>query len=151
MAGSKGNRARRGNPAAASRTARVGELIKRIVAEELEAFDDDRLHFVSITSVNVDRELHRAVLWFTTLDGDDDPEVAEAFEEYGSRLRRAVGNQARLRHTPLLEFRPDDTLRSAERIETLLLNDDRPPVPDLVDSDVDVAADSDAETGDGEG
>ena len=107
MAGSKGKRARRANPAAASRTARVGELIKRIVAEELEAFDDDRLHFVSITSVNVDRELHRAVLWFTTLDGDDDPEVAEAFEEYGSRLRRAVGNQARLRHTPLLEFRPD--------------------------------------------
>ena len=131
MAGGRGGgNGRRRNPASVNRTARVGELIRRIVAEELESFDDDRLSLVSITTVDVDRELHRAVIWFTTLDGAHDPAAAEAFEEYRSRLRRAVGNQARLRRTPELEFRPDETLRSAERIETLLLNDDRPPVPD---------------------
>ena len=123
----RGGSRRRGNPAAANRTARVGELIKRIVAEEIESFDDDRLAMVSITGVDVDRELHRAVLWFTALDGDDDPAIEEAFAEYRGRLRRAVGNQARFRHTPELEFRADETLRSAERIETLLANDDRPP------------------------
>lgn len=128
----KGNkRPRRGNPATANRTARVGELIKRIIAEELEHVDDDRLALVSLTSVDVDRELHRAVCWFTTLDGDDDDEVAEAFAEHRGRLRKAVGGQARLRKTPELEFRADTTLRSAERIETLLRSDDRPPVPDL--------------------
>lgn len=125
-----GSRGRRANPAAAHRTIRIGELIKRIVAEELEGFDDDRLMMVSITGVEVDRELHRAIVRFTTLDGDDDPEVEEAFEEYRSRLRKAVGAQARLRHTPILEFRADEVLRSAERIETLLRSDDRPPVPD---------------------
>ncbi|MEZ5243576.1 MAG: 30S ribosome-binding factor RbfA [Acidimicrobiales bacterium] len=130
----KGNRRpRRDNPATANRMARVGELIKRIIAEELEQFDDERFALVSLTTVDVDRELHRAVCWFTTLDGDDDDEVAEAFAEYRGRLRKAVGDQARLRKTPDLEFRADDTLRSAERIETLLRSDDRPPVPDLDD------------------
>lgn len=131
MASRGQNRGRRANPAAGNRTARVGELLRRILAEELEGYDDERLHMVSITSVVVDRELHRAVVWFTTLHGDDDVEIEEAFEEYGGRLRRAVSSQARLRHTPMLEFRFDDTLRSAERIEDLLLRDDRPPVPDL--------------------
>lgn len=142
MAGKgKGNRrSRRANPATANRSARVGELIKRIIAEELEQFDDDRLSFVSLTSVDVDRELHRAVCWFTTLDGDDDDEVGRAFEEYRGRLRKAVGSQARLRKTPALEFRPDTALRSAERIETLLRNDDRPPVPD---TDTDTDSDTD--------
>jgi ribosome-binding factor A len=130
----KGNkRGRRGNPASANRTARVGGLIKRIIAEELEQFDDDRLSLVSITSVDVDRELHKAVCWFTTLDGEDDPIVAEALTEYRGRLRKAVGDQTRLRKTPDLEFRADMALRSAERIETLLRNDQRPPVPDLED------------------
>ena len=128
----KGNSGgRRPNPATANRTARVGELIRRIVAEELELIDDDRLVMVSITSVDVDRELHKAVLWFTTLNGDDDPEILEAFYEYRGRLRKAVSRQARLRATPLLEFQGDATLRAAERIETLLRNDERPPVPDL--------------------
>lgn len=134
MAGKGNRRGHRGNPASANRTARVGELIKRIIAEELEQFDDDRLALVSLTSVDVDRELHKAVCWFTTLDGDADDEVGEAFEEYRGRLRKAVGSQARLRKTPELEFRADTTLRSAERIETLLRNDQRPPVPDVDDS-----------------
>lgn len=110
----------RPDPAAANRTARVGELIRRILAEELDSFDDERLELVSITSVDVDRELHRAVVWFTTLAGDDDPDVAAAFAEHAAGLRRAVSAQTRLRRTPLLEFRPDVALRSAERIEDLL-------------------------------
>lgn len=133
MAGKGNKRSRRPNPATANRTARVGELIKRIVAEELEQLDDDRLSFVSLTAVDVDRELHRARCWFTTLDGDDDDAVLEAFEEYRGRLRKAVGSQARLRKTPQLEFRADTTLRAAERIESLLRDDVRPPVPDVDD------------------
>ena len=105
---------------AMNRTARVGELIRRIVAEALDDLDDERLAMVSITGVDVDRDLHRAVVWFTALDGDDDPEIMDAFDEHRGRLRRAVGDQTRLRKTPDLQFRADVTLRSAERIEALL-------------------------------
>ena len=90
------------------------------MASELELIEDDRLDLVSITSVEVDRALHRAVVWFTTLEGDSEGAAAEAFEEFSGVLRAAVGSQARLRHTPRLEFRPDALVRSAERIEEIL-------------------------------
>ena len=104
------------------RTARVGELIRRIVAEAMEELDDDRLSLVSVTGVDVDRDLHRAVVWFTSLGDTDDGDVGiiEAFDEHARRLRRAVGDQTRLRRTPELVFRPDTVVRSAERIERLL-------------------------------
>ena len=121
--GVRGRRRASPSPAAATRTGRVGELIRRIVASELESIDDERLDLVSITSVDVDRALYRAVVWFTTLDGDNEPAAAEAFDEYSGVLRKAVGSQARLRHTPLLEFRPDTVVRSAERIEGILRDD----------------------------
>jgi len=111
---------RTSNPQASNRSARVGELIRRIIAEELEKIDDDRLLLASITGVTVDRDLFRAVVWFTTLDADNDPDVIEALEEHSRRLRREVGSQTRLRRAPELQFKPDETLRAAERIEDLL-------------------------------
>ncbi len=111
------------NPQARNRTARVGELIRRIIAEELDDLDDDRLAMVSLTSVEVDRELSRAIVWFTSLDGDDAPEVAAAFDEHAWQLRKAVSDQARLRRTPTLRFEADAVLRSAERIESILRDD----------------------------
>ena len=113
------------DPRAGHRPARVGELIRRILAEAMESADDDRLELVSVTGVDVDGDLDRAVVWFTTLDGDDDPEILEAFEEHSGRFRRAVSDEARLRKTPALQFRPDPSVRSGERIEMLMDDSDR--------------------------
>lgn len=109
----------------AQRVARVGELIRRIVAESLEGIDDERLSLVSVTGVDVGRDLHRAVVYFTSLGDTDEGDVGiiEAFEEHAGRLRRIVGAQTRLRRTPELVFRPDTVLRSADRIERLLAGD----------------------------
>ena len=121
---------------AGARTAKVGELIRRVIASELELIEDERLHLVSLTGVEVDRDLHKAVVYFTSFDRDDDPEIDEAFDEYRGPLRHAVSQQTSLRRAPELEFRADVTLRSAERIERLLAQEaDRPPVPDLEDDD----------------
>ena len=100
--------------------ARVGALIRRIVAEAMERVDDSRLDFVSVTGVDVDRDLFRAVIWFTTLEDDCEVGVLAALEEHSGRLRRAVANRSRLRKTPELVFRPDPSLRAAERIESLI-------------------------------
>lgn len=105
------------------RIGRVGETIRRIVASELEAIDDDRLNMVSITGVDVDRALHRAIVWFTALDFENESVAAEALGEHAKLLRKAVSSRTRLRYTPLLEFRPDSTLRSAQRIEEILRGD----------------------------
>ena len=117
-------RTRRSHPdhRAGHRTARVAELVRRVVAESMEEIDDDRLAMVSVTGAEVDRDLHRAVVWFTSLGDteEDDRAIADAFEEHAGQLRRAVGDQTRLRRTPELVFRPDTVLRSAERIEKIL-------------------------------
>lgn len=119
-----------------ARTAKAGELIRRVIASELEQLDDERLDLVSLTGVEVDRDLHKAVVYFTTFDRDDDPSIDEAFDEFRGPLRHAVSQQTSLRRAPELEFRPDVTLRSAERIEQLLQQEsERPPVPDLEDGE----------------
>ena len=133
-------RPNRPDPRADNRMARVGEMIRRIVAETMDELDDDRLDMVSITGVDVDRDLHRAVVWFTTLDDDEDESVAEAFEQHRGRLRRSVSDQTRLRKTPELQFRPDTALRAAERIESLFKEMDESAAATGPSGEVDGAA-----------
>lgn len=130
MGKGRGRHNRSGAPG--TRTAKAGELIRRVIASELEYIEDERLELVSLTGVDVDRDLHKAVIYFTTFDRDGDPEIDEAFEEYRGRLRHAVSQGTQLRRAPELEFRSDSTLRSAARIEEILRQEaERPPVPDL--------------------
>ncbi|MEM9521019.1 MAG: 30S ribosome-binding factor RbfA [Actinomycetota bacterium] len=134
MAKGRGRHNRSGAPG--TRMAKAGELIRRVVASELELIDDERLDLVSLTGVDVDRDLHKAVVYFTTFDRDGDPEIDEAFEEYTGRLRHAVSQGTQLRRAPELEFRADGTLRAAERIEEILREEARrPPVPEVDTAD----------------
>lgn len=106
------------------RTARLNELLREIIAETMVSFDDSRLENVSITAVSVDRDLNHAVVAFDTLvaDSEDDAAVVAALEEHRIALKSAIGRQARLRRTPELSFRPDETIRSGERIDVILRN-----------------------------
>ncbi|HAI65699.1 MAG TPA: 30S ribosome-binding factor RbfA [Acidimicrobiaceae bacterium] len=140
MGKGRGRHNRSGGPG--TRTAKAGELIRRVIASELEYIEDERLELVSLTGVDVDRDLHKAVIYFTTFDRDGDPEIDEAFEEYRGRLRHAVSQGTQLRRAPELEFRSDSTLRSAARIEEILRQEaERPPVPDLDSGDASEAGD----------
>ena len=140
MGKGRGRHNRSGAPS--TRTAKAGELIRRAIASELEYIEDERLELVSLTGVDVDRDLHKAVIYFTTFDRDGDPEIDEAFEEYRGRLRHAVSQGTQLRRAPELEFRSDSTLRSAARIEEILRQEaERPPVPDLDSGDASEAGD----------
>jgi ribosome-binding factor A len=72
-------------------------------------------------SVEVDGDLSRAIVYFDTLGGEDDDErVLEALDDQRTRLRGAVGRQARVKRTPERVFRPDDVGRSAARHEEVL-------------------------------
>ena len=91
-------------PASIPRTARLNELLREILAEELERIDDERLELVTITAVDVDTDLRRAVVYFDSLLGEaKDDEVLEALGEPASRLQAAIGRQARLKRTPMLD------------------------------------------------
>lgn len=103
------------------RTARVNELVREIVAEELERIDDPRLEMVSVTGVEVEQELTQGVVYFSSLVGEEaDAEVLGALAEHRPRLQAAIGRQSRMRRTPSLRFRPDGGVRGGARIEELL-------------------------------
>ncbi len=103
------------------RTVRLGELLREVLAEELDRIDDPRLELVSITSVDVDADLNRAIVYYDSVVGEaGDPEVLEAFGACRVRLQAAVGRQIHARKTPILQFRPDEVIRSAERIDEIL-------------------------------
>lgn len=103
------------------RTARLNRLFQQILAEELELIDDDRLQMVTIMSVDCEGDLRHATVYYDTLGGeDDDAAVLEALGEARHRLQGAIGNQARVKRTPELIFRPDDVARGAARLEEVL-------------------------------
>jgi ribosome-binding factor A len=121
------------SPQRYQRTARLGELLREVIGDELERIGDERLELVAVTSIDVDQELNRAIVFYDAFRGEAaDVEVLEAFGEHRIRLQGAIGKQIRARKTPILEFRPDEVLRSAERIERILRENplpERPPDP----------------------
>jgi len=118
------------------RTARLNELMREIIADELERIDSERLAMVTVTDVHVDADLGRAVVFFDALDAEHDTEIIEAFGEIRHQLQKAIARQATTRRTPVLTFRPDLAIRAGERVDALVRDDlgvqvARPPQPDL--------------------
>lgn len=107
------------DPGRYPRVARVNELCREIVADELERVDDERLDLVTITHVSVSPDLRHATVEFSRL-GEEEDEATEALGEHRVRLQAAIAHQARLRRTPELSFRVDQVITAAARIEALL-------------------------------
>ncbi len=101
---------------------RLGELLREILADELTRIDDDRLAFVTITGVEVDRDLAFADVYFSTVDLDHDLEAAavEILGRYRRRLQSEVGRQAHVRRVPSLRFHPDEGMHAGARVEEIL-------------------------------
>ena len=103
------------------RTARLNQLFQEILAEELEKVDDERLELVTIMSVDCDKDLRHATVYYDTLGGEDDDElVLEALADHRYALQGAIGRQARVKRTPELIFEPDAVGRGAARIEEVI-------------------------------
>lgn len=113
-----------GNTPRYPRSARVGETLREIIADELVRIADERLEFVTITRIEVDDELNRAHVYFDSLAGvEGDAEIVETLGEYRIRIQSSIARQIRAKKTPVLDFRPDDVIRAAERIDEILRSD----------------------------
>ena len=79
---------------------------------------------MTITGIDVDPELNRAIVFFDSLEGEDGDElILEALGEHRIRLQSSIAKQIRAKKTPILDFRPDLVIRSAERIDAILRSD----------------------------
>lgn len=115
-----------------ARTDRVAELVREIVASELERIGDERLDMVTVTAVEVDASLESAEVFYSALHAAEDgrlEEVAEALDEQRWKVQQVVNRQVRARRTPQIRFRPDTALEDALRIDEILRDLDRDDGP----------------------
>ena len=104
-----------------ARTDRVAEEFREILAEEVQRLKDPRIGFVTVTGVEVTPDLHRATVFYTVF-GDERQTRATAagLRSATAHLRQAIGRQVRLKVTPELEFRVDDTIARGRRIDEII-------------------------------
>ena len=105
-----------------ARTRRIGEQIRRDLAELIrDALRDPRLTLISMTSVEVSRDLAYARIYVTLL-GDPSERVDRVAElnRAAPLLRRELGRRLRLRTIPKLEFRYDEVVEQGARLSALI-------------------------------
>lgn len=102
---------------------RVAEAIREEVATFLsEGAKDPRIRaFVTVTAVDVTRDLRHATV-FVTLMGDeaDKQSTVAGLASVATHLRSRLGKSLRLRLAPEIHFRADESVAHATRIEQLL-------------------------------
>src|SRR5687767_9265883 len=100
------------------RVDRVNEVLREVVAEELErvADADDRIGILTVTAVVTEPDLRRATVLLASLTD----EVHQALQEQRVHLQAAIGRQMRMKRTPQLTFEVDPAIETGNRVEDLL-------------------------------
>jgi ribosome-binding factor A len=104
------------------RMRRVNEAVREVLSMAItNDLKDPRIGFVTVTAVDTSPDLRRAHVYVSVL-GDDrkrEDSLAGLNSSHGY-LQSRVASELRLRHTPQLDFRFDDTIDRGLRIERLL-------------------------------
>jgi len=112
-----------------ARVRRISDRIQQELSLMLQRkVADPRLAMVTVTAVDVDRELAYATIYITALGEEDRMnEVLRALEGARGYLRRELAARVRLRSFPQLRFRWDFSQERGARIDKLLdmLNSER--------------------------
>lgn len=104
------------------RTERVGELIRNEVSTILQReIQDPQIRFVTITEVEVSVDLRIARVHVSIMGSDEEKQATlDALDRHRGKIRYILGQRVRLRSTPEISFRIDETASHAESIERLL-------------------------------
>ena len=95
-----------------SRVEKVAEAIKKevssIVHDELK---DPRLGFVTIMCVDLTKDLQLARIYFSVMGSDRQKKNAEqGMNSASGFIRRLIGERLKLRYTPQISFKLDDSV-----------------------------------------
>ncbi|MBX9403480.1 30S ribosome-binding factor RbfA [Lysobacter sp. BMK333-48F3] len=108
------------------RTDRVSAQLRRELGTLVhEAVREHGLPSVSVSDVEISRDLAHAKVFVTALQSERAAEAVKALKELARELRYQLGRAMKLRHVPELHFHYDDSVDRGERINILLR--DLPP------------------------
>lgn len=103
------------------RVQRVREEIKKEVSEIIREMKDPRIGFVTVVDVEVSNDLRHAKI-FVSVYGEEavKKESLAGLEAATGFIRTEIGRRIRLRHTPEILFRLDNSIERGARINQLL-------------------------------
>lgn len=105
-----------------SRAERVADLLKEEISQILfREVKDPRIGFITITGVEVSRDLQLAKVFYTALGEAGNPgESSQALERVSPFIKRHLGKRLRMRTIPDILFRYDHSLDYGSRIDAIL-------------------------------
>jgi len=100
------------------RSARVNQVLREIISEELVRLSDidERLGLLTVTGVDTTADLSQALVFFDSLS----VEASSALEERRGQIQASVNAQTRLKRTPKLTFLADPAIASGAAVEEIL-------------------------------
>lgn len=108
--------------------AAVREEVATFLAESVK--DPRIVGFVTVTGVEVTPDLRHARVFVSVMGSDAEKKATfEGLASTASHLRSRVGRSLRLRVAPEFQFREDDSIARAARIESLLAEIRDAPTP----------------------
>ncbi|SEP08041.1 ribosome-binding factor A [Salinihabitans flavidus] len=114
-------------PGPTQRQLRVGELIRRTLAEVLARADihDTELNRLSITvgEVRTSPDLKIATVFVLPLGGEGKEDAVQLLARNKGELRRVIGKKVGLKFAPDLRFRIDETFDRMDETRRLLSQD----------------------------
>ena len=126
-----------------SRTDRVSQSIQKEIAQILQReIKDPRLGFVTVSAVEVSRDLSYAKIFITILDQKDEDSGKQSIailNDATGYIRSILGKRIRARIMPELKFVLDtslmDGMRISNLVETAVRKDNERRVEDSTDTD----------------
>lgn len=108
------------------RTDRVSAQLRRELGQLVhEAVREHGLPSVSVSDVEVTRDLAHAKVFVTALQPEKSAEAVAALKDLSREFRFRLGRMLRMRSIPELHFHYDDSVDRGERIDNLLRDLDR--------------------------
>ena len=112
------------------RTDRVSAQLRRELGTLVhEAVREHGLPSVSVSDVEVTRDMAHAKVFVTALQEERSAEAVKALKGLAPDIRYKLAREVKMRHVPELHFHYDDSVDRGERIETLL-REKPPAAPD---------------------
>ena len=110
------------------RQLRVGEQLRHVIVQTLQrghfhdAFLLEHSAMVSVSEVRVSPDMNHATAYTIRLGGGDMAEFLAALNANADIFQRDIGHEIRMKFTPKLQFRADDTFDNALKIDNILHN-----------------------------
>lgn len=104
-----------------TRSERVGGQLRRELAVLIQReVKDPRVGFVSVSDVEVTRDLSHAKVFVTVFEEDKAQESIKALKNAAGFLRRRLGQELRMRTVPELHFHHDASVETGTRMDELI-------------------------------